>query len=106
VAEERLVPQARRSRAGENLIETHPGDKPWSAAQMVRYPSRRKFLQLLSDPSYGPLEPYKLMSMELDLVAVSGDQQIPDARWVVGAGLLALFLAVGWGRATRKGGRT
>ena len=80
---------------GPNLVTTHPEDAPWSSAKMVRYPSRRKFLQLLADPSYGPLEPYKLMSMELDLVAVSGDVQVPDARLIVGGGLLGLFLGVG-----------
>lgn len=87
---------------GQNLIETHRGDQPWSAAKVVRCPSRRIFLRLLSDPSYAPLEPYKLMSMELDLVAVSADQQIPDARWVVGGGFLALFLAAGWARAALR----
>ena len=87
---------------GPSLVGTHPEDPPWSSAKMVRYPSRRKFLQLLADPSYGPLEPYKLMSMELDLVAVSGDVQIPDARLMVGAGLLGSFLAVGWARAGLK----
>ena len=66
---------------------------------MVRYPSRRTFLKLLSDPSYGPLEPYKFMALEIDLVPVSGDKVIPDFRWIVGGGLLALFLAVGWARA-------
>jgi hypothetical protein len=86
---------------GPNLVTTHQDDAPWSSAKMVRYPSRRKFLQLLADPSYGPLEPYKLMSMDLDLVAVSGDVQIPDARLIVGGALLTLFLAVGWKRAAR-----
>lgn len=87
---------------GENLIQTVPDQEPWSQAKMVRYPSRRKFLELLSHPSYAPLEPYKFMSMEIDLVAVSGDVQIPDPRWVVGGGLLALFLAAGWKRARRS----
>jgi hypothetical protein len=86
---------------GDNLIKTVPDQAPWSQAKMVRYPSRRTFLRLLSDPSYAPLEPYKFMSMEIDLVAVSGDVQIPDPRWVVGGGLLALYLTLGWKRATR-----
>ncbi len=86
---------------GENLIKTLPDQPPWSMAQVVRYPSRRTFLKLLSDPSYARLEPYKFMALEMDLVPVSGDRQIPDARWIVGGGLLALFLAVGWRRAPR-----
>lgn len=89
------------SAQGQTLIPTHSEDAPWSQAKFVRYPSRRKFLQLLSEPSYGPLEPYKLMSMELDMTPVSGDIQIPDPRWIVGGGLLALYLGVGWTRAAR-----
>ena len=53
---------------------------------MVRYPSRRTFLELLSHPSYAPLEPYKFMALEIDLVPVSGDKVIPDMRWLVGGG--------------------
>ncbi len=83
---------------GQNLIKTLPDQDPWSAAKMVRYPSRRMFLQLLADPSYGPYEPYKFMSMEIDLVPVKATV-IPDPRWLVGGTLLALYLAVGWKRA-------
>ena len=92
-------PMVGGSAQGENLIKTQPGQDAWSTAQMVRYPSRRTFLKLLSDPSYGPFEPYKFMALEIDLVPVSGDKIIPDARWLVGGSALALFLAVGWARA-------
>ena len=87
---------------GQNLIKTQENQEPWSTAQMVRYPSRRTFLQLLSDPSYGPLEPYKFMALEIDLVPVSGDRVIPDFRWIFGSALLVLFLAVGWKRPERR----
>jgi hypothetical protein len=33
---------------------------------------------------------------------VSGGKVIPDFRVVAGAGLLALFLAIGWKRADRE----
>ena len=92
-------PMVGGSAQGENLIKTQPEQDPWSTAQMVRYPSRRTFLKLLSDPSYGPFEPYKFMALEIDLIPVSGDKVIPDARWIVGGAALALFLAVGWARA-------
>ena len=39
------------------------------------------------------------MSMELDMTPVAGDLQVPDARVVVGAGLVSVFLAVGWAQA-------
>ena len=92
-------PMVGGSAQGENLIKTQPEQEPWSTAQMVRYPSRRTFLKLLSNPSYGPFEPYKFMALEIDLIPVSGEKVIPDARWIVGGGALALFLAVGWARA-------
>jgi hypothetical protein len=41
------------------------------------------------------------MALEIDLVPVSGDRVIPDARWLVGSALLALFQAVGWRHAAR-----
>jgi hypothetical protein len=85
---------------GENLIKTIPDQAPWDVAKMVRYPSRRRFLQLLADPSYGPYEPYKFMSMEIDLVPVEATT-IPDVRWIVGGGLLALSLVAGWAAARR-----
>ena len=69
---------------------------------MVRYPSRRTFLELLSHPSYAPLEPYKFMALEIDLVPVTGDKVIPDFRWIVGSGLLAIFLTVGWLRSAHR----
>ena len=69
---------------------------------VCRYPSRRAFLILLSDPSYAPMEPYKFIATEIDLVPVSGSRLIPDLRLIVGASLLILFLAVNWLRAARR----
>lgn len=66
---------------------------------VARYPNRRTFLKLLSDPAYAPMEPYKFIALEMDLVPVSGDKVIPDLRWLVGGGLVFIFLVVGWIRA-------
>ena len=41
------------------------------------------------------------MSMEIDLVPVKATT-IPDARWIVGGGLLALYLLAGRGAAARR----
>jgi hypothetical protein len=49
---------------------------------VCRYPSRRTFLKLASDPSYAPIEPYKFMALEIDLVPVSGDMLVPDLRLI------------------------
>ena len=70
---------------------------------IVRYPSRRIFLKLLSHPTYALLAPYKLMAMELDLVPVSGGTVVQDLRWLVGGGLAIIFLLVGWLRAVLLG---
>jgi hypothetical protein len=42
------------------------------------------------------------MSLDIDLVPVSGDVVVPDLRIVVGGSLLALFLAVNWFRAVQR----
>ena len=63
---------------------------------VVRYPSRRTFLKLISHPAYAPLAPYKLIAMELDLVPVSSGPVVPDFRWLVGGGFVIVFLLVGW----------
>ncbi len=87
---------------GQNLLQIQPGQENWNTAMVVRYPSRRKFLQLLAEPAYARAEAYKLMAVEIDLMPVSGDKVVPDLRWIAGGSLLALFLGVGWFRAARK----
>ena len=85
----------------KNLINIQP-EKDWGRVVVCRYPSRRTFLELLSDPSYGPMEPYKFMALEIDLVPVSSTMVIPDLRLIVGSSPLVLFLAVNWLRAARR----
>jgi hypothetical protein len=82
----------------ENLINIQP-ERTWGQVTVVRYPSRRTLLELVSDPCYALLEPYKFMAMQLDLVPVSGHRVIPDVRWMLGNGLIMIFLLVGWVRA-------
>lgn len=68
---------------------------------VVRYTSRRSFLKLLADPAYAPIEPYKMMALDVSLLPMSAETITPDTRYVAGSLLLALFLAVGWLRSTR-----
>jgi hypothetical protein len=84
-----------------NLINIQP-ERTWNKVTIARYPNRRTFLRLLSDPAYAPMEPYKFIAMELDLVPASGGMVIPDLRWLVGGGLVMIFLLVGWIRAERR----
>jgi hypothetical protein len=82
----------------ENLINMQP-ERTWGQVTVARYRNRRTFLKLLSDPAYAPVEPYKFMAVELDLVPVSGRLVIPDLRWLLGGGFILLFLSVEWIRA-------
>jgi len=78
-----------------NLINIQP-ERTWGNMTVVRYPSRRTFLKLISHPTYAPLAPYKFIALELDLVPVSSGTVVPDLRWLVGGGFVIVFLLVGW----------
>ena len=87
---------------GEPLIQAQPGQERWDNVWIVRYPSRRKFLELLTWPGYAEAEPYKSMALEHDLVPLAGDTTIPDLRWLAGGLVTAAFLAASWVRAARR----
>ena len=84
-----------------NLLGYERSVDDWSQVLVVRYPSRRAFLALLSNPAYLDVMPYKLASLNVALVPVRAELVIPDLRWIVGLVLLAVFLGVGWLRAAR-----
>lgn len=90
------VPQAK------NLIDIQP-ERTWENMTVVRYPSRRTFLKLISHPTYAPLAAYKFIAVELDLVPVSGGVVVPDLRWLVGGGFVIVFLLVVGTRAVLFG---
>ncbi len=79
----------------KNLINIQP-ERTWGNMTVVRYPSRRTFLKLISHPAYAPLAPYKFIAVELDLVPVSSGTILPDLRWLVAGGFVIVFLLVGW----------
>lgn len=89
---------------GKNIAGFESALDDWSEVLVVRYRDRRAFLELLADPAYGPIAPYKLMAVQLSLVPLNGEAVIPDLRLVVGGILLLVFLAVGWVRASRRTG--
>ena len=72
---------------------------------VVRYPSRRAFLELISDAEYLPWSPYKMASVQLALLPLSANFLVPDPRLVAAAAFVALFLACGWWRSTRRNRR-
>ncbi len=87
---------------GANLIEHAAELDNWSRVLIVRYPSRRAVLELFSSPAYAPFEPYKIMALRVVLTPLDGEIVAADLRWVLGAALLIVFLAVGWLRAARR----
>jgi len=87
---------------GRNLFEHRADLDDWSRVLVVRYPSRRAFLDLLCSPVYREIAPYKLMALLLVLTPGSIEMAIPELPWLTGALLLIVFLAVGWRRAARR----
>jgi len=76
-----------------NLISMQP-ERTWGNMTVVRYPSRRTFLKLISHPSYARVAGYKFIAVELDLVPISSGTIVPDLRWLVGGGFAIIFLLV------------
>ena len=89
-------------RRHSNLMVFDRGVDDWDRVLVVRYPSRRAFFDLLSNPQYRELMPYKLASLKVALVPVRAEAEVPDPRWIVGLGLLAVFFATSWLRAVRR----
>lgn len=71
---------------------------------VVRYPNRRTFFELFSDPAYLDVMPYKFASMNTTLVPTDGTVVVPELRFALGSLLLSSFLLIGWVRSTRRRG--
>ena len=81
-----------------NLINMEP-ERTWKNMTLVRYPSRRTFLKLISHPTYARVAAYKFIAVELDLVPVTSRIVIPDLCWLVAGGLAIVFLLIALLRA-------
>ena len=90
---------------GRNLLEFKPEVDDWNRLLVVRYPSRRAFMDLVTDPAYAPVLPYKLMALSVVLSPSAEELVIPPLPLAGGALLLVLFLAIGWWRSARRAGR-
>lgn len=82
-----------------NLINMEP-ERTWKNMTVVRYPSRRTFLKLISHPTYARVAAYKFIAVELDLVPVTSRIVIPDLCWFVAGGFAIVFLLIALLRAT------
>lgn len=84
---------------GKNLLEYEPALDDWSRLVLVRYPSRRAFMKLVSKPGYHAIEPYKVMALRTVLTPTTAELVVPSVPMMAGGVLLAVFLAIGWARA-------
>lgn len=85
-----------------NLITFQPELDNWSRVLVVRYPSRRAFLDLVSDPEYLKVMPYKLASLLVVLAPFDVELMMPEPRLLFAIACLMIFLAVGWWRSSAR----
>jgi hypothetical protein len=84
---------------GKNIVEHDPALDNWSRVLLVRYPSRRAFMKLLTQPGYREIEPYKMMALQLVLTPTRPELVVPSVPLLAGGFFLVVFLGVGWARA-------
>ena len=93
------IPSVWGNAQGKNVVGGGAGLDNWSRLGFIRYPTRRTFFELLTDPAYMKIGYYKFMGMEFILVPTTAELAIPDLRLIVGGALLVVFLAFGWLRS-------
>lgn len=85
--------------AETNLLGFEPELGGWDRVLVVRYPSRRAFLDMASDPTYMKVVPFKLAAIDLGFVPLDKEYAIPDLRWLAAFMALAIYLTTlvpGW----------
>lgn len=87
---------------GGNLMEYGAELDNWDRVLLVRYPSRRAFLDLITRDDYAPVEPYKIMALKVVLTPTTAELVMPEYSWLAGTLALMIFLVVGWWRAARR----
>lgn len=86
-----------------NVTPSAPDEENWNRIGVMRYPSRRAFFELVTDPAYATYLPFKLAALHIALVPAESDIVIPDVRFLTVAAALLVFLLAGWVRAVRRG---
>lgn len=90
---------------GRNVLSPEAEVNDWHRLLLVRYPNRRAFMALMTDPAYAPLAPYKLMALKVVLTPSRSEILLPPLTGLIATLSLILFLATGWWRAVRRGVR-
>lgn len=85
-----------------NVAGFGPTLDDWGRILLMRYPSRRAFFELIADPEYLKVMPWKLAAMDVALTPTEGTIIVPDVRLALAALFVMLFLAVGWWRAATR----
>jgi hypothetical protein len=88
-----------------NLITFDPMLDNWDSVLIIRYPSRRAFFNLVTDPVYQKYVPYKNASVLVALVPMNGEIILPLLQWGLAAVLLVVFLACAWLHSLRRSTR-
>lgn len=73
-----------------------PAEDNWSRVLVVHYPSRRHFLDLLTNPKYLTKADFKSYAMHMALVPVKRQLVVPDFRFLAIAAALVLFFLAAW----------
>lgn len=85
-----------------NVTSSCDDEDRWSRVVLMRYPSRRAVFELFADPVYAKYLPFKLGSLHVALVPAASQMVIPEVRFLAGAAVLIVFLAIGWACAVRR----
>jgi hypothetical protein len=85
-----------------NILGFDDALENWGRVLVVRYPDRRSFFELVSDPDYLKVMPYKVAAMKVVLVPMHDELVIPDVRWQVAAFMLAVLALVAIVRVNRR----
>lgn len=88
-----------------NILSPEDELNDWQRLLLIRYPSRRAFMSLMSDPAYAPLAPYKLRALKVVLTPSQPELVLPSLNLALGAFSLLLFTAFGWRRASLRARR-
>jgi hypothetical protein len=98
------VPQGAGADFGEetNLLGYQTELEGWDRVLLVRYPSRRAFLDMASDATYMTVVPYKLAAIDLGFVPLDKQYTVPNLRWIVAIMGIGIFLAAVWPGLSRR----